>query len=319
MTKETPSITRGWEFRELGRKPDWESLVWNPTQQLPALDPTDVLVKCRAAALNFRDLSMVKGSYIHIPDDGTVPGGDGAGEIIAIGNHVVRFRPGDKVLTFTWQTGYFGGTHPGYGAEMADVGVVVGGTFREHGVFNQEGLVRMPHNLSFEEGAALNIAYVTAWNALMGSTRPLRVGGTVLVQGTGGVSVAALQLAVAAGATVIATTSSPEKEAFLTSLGAFHVINYKQDNEWGATAKRISPGGLGCTKVIEIGGARSFESLASGGEIEIIGFLAYVEEIGEKSPTFFDTILRSATIRGLQGGSREQFDEVGKVVISIAT
>jgi NADPH:quinone reductase-like Zn-dependent oxidoreductase len=233
----------------------------------------------------------------------------------------VRFRPGDKVLTYTWQTGYFGGTHPGYGAETADMGVVADGTFREHGVFNQEGLVHMPDNLSFEEGAALNIAYVTAWNALMGGTRPLRVGDTVLVQGTGGVSVAALQLAVAAGATVIATTSSAEKEAFLTGLGARHVINYKQDSEWGATAKKLSPRGLGCTKVIEIGGGQgtcrqSFNSLALGGEIEVIGFLAHLEETGQQGPSFFETILRSATIRGFRGGSREQFDELCRVIES---
>lgn len=146
----------------------------------------------------------------------------------------------------------------------------------------------------------------------MGDARALRVGDVVLVQGTGGVSVAALQLAVAAGATVIATTSSPEKEAFLTSQGARNFINYKQENEWGVTAERLSPGGFGCTKVIEIGGGQStckqsFESLALGGEIEVIGFLAHLEETGQKDPTFFESILRSATIRGLQGGNREQF------------
>lgn len=146
----------------------------------------------------------------------------------------------------------------------------------------------------------------------------MRVGDAVLVQGTGGVSVAALQIAVAAGATVVAMTSSPEKAELLKKLEASHVINYREDREWGATAKKLSPRGQGFSKVI--GGEsckQSFEALDRGGEIVVIGFVGSAKD-GEQNGgvAFFDTILRAANIRGVQGGSRQLLEEVSQVIES---
>ncbi|KAM0255131.1 hypothetical protein ACHAQJ_006054 [Trichoderma viride] len=310
MTSKIPTTTSGWEIRGFGKKPEWDPLVWNTSQPLPELGPTDVLVKFHAVALNFRDAASL------------VPGSDGAGEVIAVGRSVLRFQPGDKVVVFTYQSGYFG-SQPGPEAFASDVGTVINGTFRQHGVFSQEGLVQMPGSLTFEEGAALNTAFVTAWATLMGGIRPLRVGDSILVQGTGGVSVASLQIAVAAGATVVATTSSSEKAELLKKLGASHVINYREDREWGATAKKLSPGGQGFSKVIEISGGesckQSFEALARGGEIVVIGFIGSAKD-GEQNGgvTLVDTILKTANIRGVQGGSRQLFEEVNQVIESRA-
>lgn len=251
--------------------------------------------------------------------DGVVPGGDGAGEVVAVGKRVLRFKPGDKVYAFVWQTGYFAGWEPGPDCQDAALGSAVDGTFRQHGVFNEEGLLNMPPNLTYEEGAALNITFATVWNALMGGSRPLHVGDCVLTQGTGGVSIAALQIAIAAGATVIATTSSSRKESLLKKLGVHHVINYQQEPEWGTRAKVISPGGAGCNKVIEVGGGQttfkeSLAAVATGGEIAVVGFLAPAKEADEKGPTFFDVLMRACSVRGVQGGSREHLEEVNRVV-----
>lgn len=226
------------------------------------------------------------------------------------------------MVVFTYQSGYFG-LQPGPEAFASDVGTVINGTFRQHGVFSQEGLVRMPGSLTFEEGAALNTAFVMAWAALMGGIRPLRVRDGVSVQGTGGVSVAALQIAVAAGATVVATASSPDKAELLKKLGASHVINYREDREWGATAKKLSPRAQGFSKVIEISGGesckQSFEALARGGEIVVTGFVGSAKD-GEQNGgvAFFDTILRAANIRRVQGGSRQLLEEVSQVIESRA-
>ncbi|KAH8810756.1 hypothetical protein F5884DRAFT_897310 [Xylogone sp. PMI_703] len=336
------STTSGWEIRGYGKKQEWDSLTWNASQPLPELGPTDVLVKFHAAALNFRDAAskysnhgilasplnsrfnryvVVRGAYVHPPSQGLIPGSDGAGEVLSVGEKVLRFQPGDKVIVFTYQSGYFG-MHPGPEAFASDVRTVMNGVLRQHGVFNQ-GLVYMPAILSFEEGAAVNTAFITAWAALMGGIRPLRVGGSVLVQGTGGVSVAALQIAAAAGATVVATTSSSEKAQRLKKLGASHIINYREYHEWGVTAKKLSPGGKGFFKVIEISGGesckQSFEALARGGEIDVIGFIASAKNAEQNGGVaFFDTILRSANIRGVQGGSRQLPEEVNHVIDSRA-
>lgn len=178
----------------------------------------------------------------------------------------------------------------------------------------------MPSGLTYEQGSALGGPYLTAWNILTGGARPIRTGDSVLVQGSGNVSIAVLQLARAAGAQVIATTSSDEKGAKLTELGATHVINYNQDKNWGTAAKKLSPGGLGCSHVVDvIGRADSFkeslEAVAAGGEIQVAGFLD-TESKGVVGPTFLDTLLRNCTVRGIASGSRHQFEEVVRVIES---
>jgi NADPH:quinone reductase-like Zn-dependent oxidoreductase len=249
-----------------------------------------------------------------------VPGADGAGEVLAVGERVVRFRPGDKVMAYLYQTGFHGGTIPTPEADSTTVGAAVDGSFRKHGVFNQEGLVHMPTALSWEHGAALAATFVTAWSFLMGGARPLRFGDCVMVQGSGGLSIAALQLAVAAGAAVIATTSSDEKATALKQLGASHVINYKSDASWGATAKSLSPGGLGCTHVLDVIGSQasfrqSLDAVARGGEIGVAGFLGMSGNgNGSGGPTFLDTFFKACTVRAVIFGSRHQLEEVSAAV-----
>jgi len=169
----------------------------------------------------------------------------------------------------------------------------------------------MPPSLTFQEGATLSCAAVTAWNALYG-LKPLAPGEVVLTQGTGGVSIFAIQFAKAAGATVIATTSSERKSEILKKLGADHVINYKATPEWGAIAKKLTPGELGAHHVIEVGGpstmAQSLEAVKTDGIISLIGFLGGVDKKDE--PSYLETLTRNCIVRGFVVGSRAQFEDM---------
>lgn len=188
---------------------------------------------------------------------------------------------------------------------------------RQYTVFPQDGLVSAPSNLTPTEAATLTCAPLTAWNALYGlESKALRPGQTVLTEGTGGVSLAAIQFAVAAGATVIATTSSDERGKRLKDLGAHHVINYKTNSTWGEHAKKISPGGLGVDNVIEVGGPSTMEqamkAVRADGVITVIGFLGGAA--GEKQPSTLDALTHHCIIRGILVGSRVQFEEMNRAV-----
>lgn len=199
---------------------------------------------------------------------------------------------------------------------QSGVGGVVDGTLREYAVFNEQGLVRMPSNLDYAQGSTLTCAGVTAWNGLYGGENTLKQGDVVLTQGTGGVSVFAVQFAAAAGATVIATTSSDEKAKVLKDLGAKHVLNYKTDPNWGATAKKLSPRGEGVDRIIEVGGpqtmAQSFEAIKIGGHISVIGFLGGVG--ADKDSSSLQALTHMCTVRGFLVGSRVQFEEMNRAI-----
>lgn len=241
--------------------------------------------------------------------DNVVPGSDGAGEVIAVGRQVTRFKPGDKVVTLFSQA-HIGG--PSNLETMASgLGGALDGTLRNYGAFNEHGLVRLPSNLSPIEGATLSCAGLTAWNALYGlAGSQLLPGQWVLTQGTGGVSVFALQFAKAAGARVIATTGSADKIQFLKDLGADHVINYKETPEWGAEAKRLT-GGVGANHIVEVAGPtsmkQSLEAIAVSGVITIIGF---VGGFSHNQPGFIECLLRGCITRGVLVGSRTQMEEM---------
>ena len=161
-----------------------------------------------------------------------------------------------------------------FDGSMVDLGASGDGVLRQYGVFNEQGLVLVPSHLSYVEASTLPCAAVTAWNALFGG-RKLEPGDTVLTQGTGGVSIFAIQFAVAAGAEVVATTSSAEKAERVRGLGVRHVINYREDANWGATAKKLSLNGRGADFILEVGGpntmAQSVNALAMDGVIAVIG------------------------------------------------
>ena len=231
--------------------------------------------KVHGSSLNYRDLIIVKGMYPFPQKDGVVPTSDGAGEVEAVGKHVHRFKKGDKVLTLFNQA-HIAGSLDGYSLTTG-VGGTVDGALRQYGAYDEDGLVKMPSNLNYLEGATLCCAGLTAWNGLYGlASRKLTPGDWVLTQGTGGVSIFAVQFAKAAGAKVIATTSSREKADKLKQLGADHVINYKEDSSWGQTAKKLT-GGVGVQHILEVCGPntmkQSLEAIAIDGVISIIGFL----------------------------------------------
>ncbi len=259
----------------------------------PEPGPGQVLVRMRAASLNFRDLAVVNGKYIRGPlERDTIPLSDGAGEVEAVGEGVAEFKPGDRVLaTFT------------QGDPPAALGSPLDGTLAEYGVFDRRGLLHVPPHLSFEEAATLPCAGVTAWNAIAWG-RPFRAGETVLTLGTGGVSIIALQLAKAAGARVIITSSSDEKLERARALGADDLINYTKTPEWAAEVLRLT-GGHGADKVIETAAfgtlPQSYQAVAPGGEIELIGVLT--RATGDLSP--HPLMFKGATLRGLFVGGRE--------------
>ena len=232
----------------------------------------EVCVRVRASSLNYHDYAVVSGM---LPvSDGRIPMSDGAGEVVAVGAGVSRFAVGDKVMS-TFFPNWAGG--PVSGERTRGVpGDHVDGLAAEYVVMPATAFTRIPHGYSFEEAATLPCAALTAWRALF-VENAVKPGDVVLTQGSGGVSVFALQLAKAAGAQVIATSSSSAKLERLAALGADHLIDYRQTPEWGVKARELTAG-RGVDVVVEIGGAgtlaQSIEATRIGGHISLIGVLA---------------------------------------------
>ncbi len=269
-------------------------------RELPAPGPGDLLVRVHASSLNFHDYAVVSGM---IPvDDARVPMSDGSGIVEAVGEGVTLFQPGDHVMgTFfpNWIDG-----EPALEKLLAVPGDRTEGFAAEYVAMPQTAFTRAPKGYSHTQAATLPCAALTAWRALMVEAR-IKSGDIVLTQGTGGVSIFALQMAKAAGCTVIATSSSDEKLARLKELGADEVINYREIPDWGRKAKALT-GGRGVDEVVEIGGpgtlGQSIHAARVGGHISLIGVLTGVS--GEV-PT---AALFSANIRldGITVGSRAQ-------------
>lgn len=273
-----------------------------------------VLVRVHAASLNYRDWMMVNGWYNPKQPLPLVPLSDGAGEVIAVGEGVTRWKVGDRVagaFTQDWYSGEFKAVY----WKTSTLGGPLPGMLQEYVTLSETGLVGIPDYLSYEEAATLPCAAVTAWNGLFVSGN-LQSGQTVLVQGTGGVSLFALQFAKLAGARVIATSSSDAKLVRAKELGADEIINYKTTPEWGVTARELTEGGLGVDHVIEVGGAgtlpQSFQSVKAGGHIALIGILT----IQDSAPIDPMSILAKAiTVRGILVGSREMFENMNRAII----
>ncbi|ANJ75250.1 NAD(P)-dependent alcohol dehydrogenase [Ralstonia insidiosa] len=262
--------------------------------------PGEIRVRIHASSLNFHDLGVVTG---RLPSaDGRIPMSDGAGVVEAIGEGVSEFAVGDAVVSTFFPTWLDGGptlsdfkTVPGDGVD---------GYARECVVHPAHWFTHAPRGYSHEEAATLTTAGLTAWRALV-VDRQLKAGDTVLVLGTGGVSIFALQFAKRMGATVIATSSSDEKLERVRALGADHTINYRRDTDWAAKVLEYT-NGRGVDQVIEVGGAdtltQSIRACRTGGHIALIGVLAGV--VGQV-PTV-ELMLRHQTLQGLIVGSRSQ-------------
>lgn len=260
----------------------------------------EIRVRLQASSLNFHDYAVVAGM---IPTAaGRIPMSDGAGVVEAIGDGVTQFKTGDLVVStfFTdWNDG-----HPPSTAFTSVPGDGIDGYAREAVVTPQHWFTRVPQGYSAAEAATLTCAGLTAWRALFVDDA-IRPGSTVLVQGTGGVSVFALQFAKAAGARVIATSSSDAKLERLKALGADELINYKEVPAWGAKALELT-GGAGVDCVVEIGGAgtldQSMLSTRVGGHVALIGVLA-----GFAGPVQTGLLMaKNLRVQGLTVGSRAQ-------------
>lgn len=276
----------------------------------PVPGPGEVLVRVRACSLNFRDQLIPLGRYMGGPvDRDTVPLSDGAGEVVAVGAGVTRWAPGDRVAGAFFQNWADGPANPGAGPALGAPPAT--GMLQELVVLPEQGLVRLAQSLSFEEAACLPCAGVTAWNALMEGPRPVQAGHSVLVLGTGGVSLIAAQIALAAGARVIGTSSSDEKLDRLRALGVTDLINYRTTPDWGAAAARLAGGGV--DHVVEVGGAgtlaQSIAAVGFAGEIALIGVLT---REGDTSP--HGLMFKGASLRGIFVGSVGMADRLNAFV-----
>ena len=223
-----------------------------------------------------------------------------------------RFSTGEKVCTLFNQA-HFAGSLDARSLSTG-LGGSLNGTLRQFAVFEEDGLVLAPKNLSSLESSTLTCAALTAWNALHG-LRALKSGEWVVTQGTGGVSIAAIQFALAAGANVIATTSSNAKAQKLRGLGVQHVINYRSTPDWGDEARKMT-GGRGVDHVVEVGGAstaaQSLKAIAIDGVITVIGFLSGPKLADQ--PTLLDTLTSICVVRAIVVGSRLQFEEMIRAI-----
>lgn len=274
-------------------------------QPMPEPASGEVLVRVRAVSLNYRDLLTVEAQRPGNLPPPLVPCSDGAGEVVAIGAGVTRWKVGDRVAgSFfrDWLSGRFDLKYHG-----AAGGGSIHGWLREHVSYPEHGLVAVPEGYSFEEAATLPCAAVTAWQALF-TRGSLQADDTVLALGTGGVSVFALQLAHAAGARVIVTSSSDEKLARARELGASDTVNYRTTPDWDKEVWRLTEK-RGVDHVVEVGGpgtlGKSMNAVAAGGQIALIGVLT---GFAPPDASLFPLVARNVRLDGIYVGSRADFE-----------
>lgn len=284
-----------------------------PTPQIAA---GTVLIKIHAISLNYRDLLIVKGFYNPKMALPRIPCSDGAGEVVATGTGVSRVKAGDRVCGIFMQRWLNGGLTAEKSKEA--LGGDVDGMLAEYVLLHQDGVVRFPEHLSYEEAATLPCAGVTAWNALHHAGEPVSpasAGDTVLIQGTGGVSLFALQFAKLLGTRVIGTSSSDEKLARAHSLGLSAGCNYRERLEWSKWVGEITDG-IGVDRVIEVGGAGTFgqslRAVRMGGMVAQIGVLSGG---ATTEPLALTPILhKQIRVQGIYVGSRAMFEEMNAAI-----
>ncbi|MFL6674557.1 MAG: NAD(P)-dependent alcohol dehydrogenase [Massilia sp.] len=267
----------------------------------------EVRLRVHAVSLNYRDLMVAKGDYLVTVDDPIIPCSDGAGEVLEVGHGVRRLQVGDRVAASFFPHWLDGSTSPDKVRHA--LGGDIDGMLAREVILHEETLVKLPPTLSFVDAATLPCAGVTAWNAIFVSSNQVKPGDTVLLLGTGGVSVLGLQLAKAAGLRAIITSSSDEKLQRARELGAHDTINYRTTPEWHEEVLRLTHGS-GAQVVLEVGGKgtvnRSIAAAGMGGSVAIIGGVSGFG--GEVNPA---TLLSSAKrLVGIFVGSRAMLEDV---------
>lgn len=293
---------------ELQPKPDFDALTRVVRHPVP-LGPHDVRIRVRAVSLNYRDLIIARGA--HSRAHPVIAASDGAGEVVEVGSAVSRFHRGERVVALffpKWIDGELVGEY-----QAGALGGSADGMLAQEVVLDEQALVPVPSHLSFEEASTLPCAGVTAYNALF-ECATVGPGMTVLVQGTGGVSIFALQLAKAAGARVILTSKSAEKRQRAQALGAAHVIDYRATPNWGEAAYTWTEG-RGVDVVVEVGGPGTFDqsiaALRYGGTMSLLGVLTGARgDINTRG--LFHKGLR---VRGVNVGSRRMFEALNRALI----
>lgn len=276
----------------------------------PTPGPRQVLVRVRASSLNYRDLLTIEAQYARAaPKTDLIPLSDGAGEVIAVGPGTTRVKVGDRVAGCFMQRWYGGAISE---SPMASaMGGAIDGMLTELAVLEEEGVVKLPAHLSFEEGATLPCAAVTAWHALV-EIGGLKAGDVVQIQGTGGVSIFALQFARMFGARVIGTSSVAAKAERLKKMGAEAVIDYKATPDWDKEALKFT-GGRGADITVEVGGAgtlpRSFMATRIGGSIAVIGLLSGMATLDP-----MPILRRNLKVQGLYVGSTQMFEAMNRAI-----
>lgn len=276
----------------------------------PRPGPGQVVVRMRACSLNHRDLNIIGGSYTRYSVKANViPLSDGAGEIAALGPGVTRWQVGDRVAPIFTQRWLGGECLLEY--MSTSLGGQIDGVLSEEVLLSEEGLVRIPAHLSFEEAATLPCAAVTAWSAAMvrGDLRP---GQTLVTLGSGGVSLFAAQFGLLSGARVIATTGADDKAARLKAMGVNDVINYRTTPDWHRSVRELT-GGRGADVVVDIGGpgsvAKSIAAIRYCGHVSVVGNLA-----GQATIDPAQLFAKRATMCGIQVGSRDTFEAMNRAI-----
>jgi len=278
--------------------------------EVPLPGRGEVAVRIRACALNHRDLNIISGNYTSVAlKPGAIPLSDGAGEVAAVGAEVTRWKVGDRVAPIFVQRWLGGTLLPEY--MPSALGGPSDGVLAEQIVLSEEGLVRIPSHMSFEQASTLPCAAVTAWHAALVKGQ-LQPGQTVVTLGTGGVSLFAAQLALLTGAQVIATTGSDAKIERLRGFGVSEVVNYRTTPEWDARVRELTAG-RGADLVVEVGGpgslARSIGALRYGGHVSVVGNLA-----GKSTLDPAVLFAKRASMCGIQVGSRDMFEAMNRAL-----
>jgi NADPH:quinone reductase-like Zn-dependent oxidoreductase len=293
----------------LGRLGSFDALELTD-EEVPRPRAGQVAVRIRACALNHRDLNIISGNYTSVAiKPRAIPLSDGAGEVSEVGPGVTRWKAGDRVMPIFVQRWLGGEVLPEY--MPSALGGPSDGVLAETIVMSEEGLVRIPSHLSFEQAATLPCAAVTAWHAALvkGMLQP---GETVVTLGSGGVSLFAAQFALLTGARVISTTGGDAKIARLRALGVQEVINYRTTPDWDARVRELT-GGRGADLVIEVGGpgsiAKSIAAIRHGGHVSVIGNLAGKALIDPGA-----LFAKRASMCGLQVGSRDMFEAMNRAI-----